>query len=159
MVFIFTIIGIVLIILGIVGCIVPGIPGPPLSYLALISLSISKKWEAFSLSFLISMAGLTIFITALDYVIPALGAKKFGASKYGFWGAIIGMLVGLFYAPPIGMIIGAFIGAFLGEIISGKQTSKALKTGWGVFAGIITGTILKLIVSGIMTFYFFKALF
>lgn len=157
--FVFTIIGIILIILGIIGCIVPGLPGPPLSYLALISLSISKKWEAFSPEFLIAMAGLTILVTAIDFVIPAFGAKKLEASKYGFWGAVIGMIIGLFYFPPLGMIIGAFLGAFAGEIISGKQTYGALKAGWGVFIGVITGTILKLIVSGIMTFYFFKALF
>jgi len=158
-VLVFTIIGVILIILGIIGCIVPGLPGPPLSYLALIFLSISKKWEAFSPWFLVSMAGLTIFVTALDFVIPAIGAKKMGSSKYGFWGAVIGMIIGVFYFPPFGMIIGAFLGAFTGEIISGKQTYRALKAGWGVFMGVITGTILKLVVPGIMTFYFFKALF
>jgi hypothetical protein len=158
-VFVFTIIGILLIILGIIGCVVPGLPGPPLSYLALISLSISKKWEVFSPEFLIAMAGLTILVTAIDFVIPAFGAKKFGASKFGFWGAVIGMIVGFFYFPPLGIIIGAFLGAFVGEVISGKQTYGAFKAGWGVFIGIITGTVLKLVVSGIMTFYFFKALF
>ena len=157
--FVFTVIGIVLIILGIIGCVVPGLPGPPLSYLALIFLSISKKWEVFSPEFLIVMAGVTILVTVIDFIIPALGAKRFGASKYGFWGAIIGMIIGLFYFPPLGIIIGAFLGAFVGEVISGKQTYGALKAGWGVFVGVVTGTVLKLIVSGIMTFYFFKALF
>ena len=104
------------------------------------------------------MAALTIVVTALDYVIPAAGAKKYGASKFGFWGAIIGMILGILFAPPFGMIIGAFIGAVVGEMLIGKQSDKALKAGWGVFIGVMFGVILKLIASGIMTFYFIKAL-
>ncbi len=153
------IIGFILIIIGIIGCIVPGIPGPPISFLALIFLSIAKHWEPFSVTFLMAMAGLTIVVTVLDYIVPAAGAKKFGASKYGFWGSIIGMILGIIYAPPLGMIIGAFIGAFIGELLVGKRSLDAIKAGWGVFAGVMVGTILKLIVSGVMTFYFIKALF
>lgn len=153
------IIGFILVIIGIIGCIIPGIPGPPLSFMALIILSIAKRWEPFSATFLISMAALTIVVTGIDYIVPAAGAKKFGASKLGFWGAIIGMLIGLIFAPPLGMIIGAFIGAIVGEILIGKQGYDALKAVWGVFMGIMLGTLLKLIASGIMTFYFVKALF
>lgn len=153
------IIGFVCIIIGLVGCVVPGIAGPPFSFLALILLSIAKRWEPFSANFLIGMAALTVVVTALDYIVPAAGAKKFGASRYGFWGAVIGMLLGLIYAPPLGMIIGAFIGAILGEMIKGKPGLEALRAGWGVFMGVMAGMILKLIASGIMTFYFIKELF
>jgi len=111
------IVGFVCIIIGLIGCVVPGIAGPPFSFLALILLSIAKRWEPFSANFLIGMAALTVAVTALDYIVPAAGAKKFGASRYGFWGAVIGMLLGLIYAPPLGMIIGAFVGAILGETI------------------------------------------
>ena len=153
------IIGCIFALLGVIGCIIPGLPGPPLSFLALIFISIAKRWEPFSGKFLILMAALAIVVTALDYVVPAAGAKKYGASKFGFWGAIIGMIIGIIYAPPLGMIIGAFLGAVLGEMLIGKHSHEALKAGWGVFIGIMLGTIIKLIASGIMTFYFVKALF
>jgi uncharacterized protein YqgC (DUF456 family) len=153
------ILGIVCLIIGIVGCFIPGLAGPPFSFLALILLSIAKRWEPFSPSFLIAMAALTIVVTALDYIVPAAGAKKYGASKFGFWGAVIGMIIGIIYIPPLGMIIGAFIGAFVGELLIGKQSSAALKAGWGVFVGVMIGILLKLIASGVMTFYFIKALF
>lgn len=153
------ILGCIFIIVGIIGCIIPGVAGPPFSFLALILLSIAKKWEPFSVPFLILMAVLTIVITGLDYIIPAAGAKKFGASRYGFWGAVIGMIIGIIYVPPFGLIIGAFIGAFVGELLIGKQSYDALKAGWGVFMGVMLGILLKLIASGIMTFYFVKALF
>lgn len=153
------ILGCIFIIIGLIGCIIPGIAGPPFSFLALILLSIAKRWEPFSPSFLVAMAALTIVVTALDYMVPAAGAKKFGATRYGFWGAVIGMILGLIYAPPLGMIIGAFFGALIGELLRGKQTHEALKAGFGVFVGVMVGIILKLIASGIMTFYFIKNLF
>ena len=148
------IIAFICIIIGIIGCLVPGIAGPPFSFAGLIFLSIAKHWEPFSVTFLISMAVLTLVVTGLDYLLPAAGAKKYGTSKFGFWGAIIGMIIGIIYIPPLGMIIGAFIGA-----VAGKQSYKALKAGWGVFTGVMLGMLLKLIASGIMTFYFAKALF
>jgi len=153
------ILAVICVIIGIVGCIVPGIAGPPFSYASLILLSIAKRWEPFSAKFLIIMAVITVIVTALDYILPAAGAKKYGASKLGFWGAIVGMILGIFFAPPLGMIIGAFIGAIAGELLKGKQSYEALKAGWGVFVGVMLGVLLKLITTGIMTFYFIKALF
>ncbi|MFC2158490.1 DUF456 domain-containing protein [Acidobacteriota bacterium] len=146
------------IIVGLIGCVVPGIAGPPFSFLGLILLSIARKWESFSSDFLILMAVLAAVTAAMDYIFPAIGARKFGSSRFGFWGAIIGLFIGMFTFPPFGIIIGAFLGAIAGELYSGKQIDKALRAGWGVFAGILMGMVLKLVVSGIMTFYFVKAL-
>jgi uncharacterized protein YqgC (DUF456 family) len=145
-------------IVGIIGCIVPGSAGPPFSYSSLILLSIAKRWQPFSAKFLIIMAAITVFVTGLDYLLPAAAAKKYGASRLGFWGAIIGMIFGILFFPPLGMIIGAFLGAIVGELLKGKQSYEALKAGWGVFMGVVLAVLLKLIASGIMTFYFIKAL-
>lgn len=153
------VLGFIFIVIGIIGCVIPGIAGPPFSFLALICLSIAKKWEPFSARFLIVLGILTVAVQMLDYLLPAVGAKKFGATKYGFWGTIIGMVLGIFFFPPLGIVFGAFLGAILGEIIAGKEASKALKAGWGVFIGVMAGMMLKLILAGVMTFYFIKALF
>jgi uncharacterized protein YqgC (DUF456 family) len=146
-------------LVGLMGCVVPGVAGPPFSFLGLILLSIARGWEPFSPGFLVAMAVLTAVVTALDYIVPAAGARKFGASRMGFWGAVAGMLVGLLAFPPFGLILGAFLGAIVGELWAGKQTQDALRAGWGVFIGVLVGMVLKLIASGIMTFYFIKALF
>jgi uncharacterized protein YqgC (DUF456 family) len=153
------ILGVICLFVGIIGCIIPGIAGPPFSFLALILLSIAQRWEPFSVRFLIIMAVITLVVTALDYVVPAAGAKRFGASRAGFWGAVIGLFGGLVLFPPFGIVVGAFLGAIIGELAVGKEGSQALKAGWGVFMGVMFGMLLKLIASGIMTFYFIKALF
>ena len=153
------VIGFILILIGLVGSVAPALAGPPFSFLALILLSIAKGWEVFSAEFLIIMGVLTASALAVDYILPVMGARRFGASKYGFWGAAIGMLLGIIYAPPLGMIVGAFLGAFVGEMIKLNEARRALRAGWGVFLGFMLGTLYKLILAGIMTFYYIKGVF
>jgi len=147
------IIGIILLIVGILGCIVPIIPGPPITYLALLIMQF-KSNPPFTTKFLVIWALITIVVTVLDYVVPAWGTKKLGGTKWGIWGSIIGLFAGIFFFPPIGLIVGPFLGAFIGEIIAGKDSKTALKSGFGSFIGFVTGTLLKLVVSIVMAYYF-----
>jgi uncharacterized protein YqgC (DUF456 family) len=89
----------------------------------------------------------------LDYVLPIWGAKVYKASKYGIWGSVIGMLIGVFFFPPWGMILGLLIGAVIGELTAGKQSAEAFKVGFVTFAASIIMILVKLVISGIMSFY------
>ena len=142
-------------ILGIAGCLLPILPGPPLSYLGLIAIHLTSKID-FSSKFLISWGIIVILVSILDYVIPIWGTKIFGGSKYGVWGSMVGLLAGLFI-PPIGIIVGPFIGAVAGEMLAGNK-QNALKAGFGSFIGFIAGTVVKMLVSLIMLYYFIAAL-
>jgi uncharacterized protein YqgC (DUF456 family) len=149
--------GIILTITGILGCILPFMPGPPLNYAAILLLHFTSGFQ-FSNRFLIIWAIVTVAVVVLDYIIPVWGTKKFGGSKQGVWGSVIGLIAGLFFFPPFGIIIGPFAGAVVGELIAGNNSKDALKSGFGSFVGFVTGTLLKLIVSGMMTWYFAKEL-
>lgn len=153
------IIGLILAIAGMVGCILPVLPGPILSFCALIIISWTKNWQIFSQTFLIVMGAVTALLVLLDYVAPALGAKKYGASRRGLWGSAIGMIIGIFFIPPWGMIVGAFIGALVGELTAGKSGSKALRAGWGILIGNVLGVGLKLAFTAVVLFYYIKAMF
>ncbi|WP_320112746.1 DUF456 domain-containing protein [Draconibacterium orientale] len=147
--------GALFIISGVLGCVLPIIPGPPLSYIGLLLLHFTERYQ-FSSKFLIIWAVITVVVYALDYLIPAWGTKKFGGSKRGVWGSIIGLVIGMFFFPPFGIIIGPFVGAVVGELTVGKDSGAALKSGFGSFMGFLAGTLLKLIASGMMTWYFVK---
>lgn len=149
-------IGILLTLTGLAGSILPVLPGPPLSYIALLVLHFSGYHE-FTSKFLISWLIVTIVVVVLDYMIPIWGAKFSGGSKKGIWGATIGLIVGIIFFPPFGMILWSFIGAVVGEFLAGKEVGIALKAGIGTFIGFLAGTVAKLVVSLIMTFYFIQA--
>jgi uncharacterized protein YqgC (DUF456 family) len=141
-----SILAIVLMLIGIAGAIIPVIPGPIISFLGLLSLYFTSP-PPFTDKFMTIWAVLAILVTAFDQIIPILGTKKMGGTKYGVNGSIIGLLAGIFFFPPIGIILGPFLGALLGELIGGKDLNQAIKAGFGSFLGFLSGTLLKLIYS------------
>jgi hypothetical protein len=149
--------GIILLIVGLAGCILPALPGPPLSYIALLLLHLTGSHQ-FSTKFLVVWLVITAIVVVLDYLVPVWGAKKFGAGKRGVWGSVIGLILGLFIFPPFGIIIGPFLGAVIGEMTAGKDKGPALKAGFGSFMGFMAGMLLKMVASGMMTWFFFKEL-
>jgi uncharacterized protein YqgC (DUF456 family) len=144
---------------GFIGCIFPVIPGPPLSYLALIIISYARDWEPFSLSFLIAMAILTIIIMIVEYLLPIIGASRYGASKISIYLSITGMILGIFILPPWGIFLGAFLGGFAGEILEGKKGKDALKIGWVIFVSNILSIGIKLSFSLAVIFLCIKGIF
>lgn len=149
--------GIILLLTGIAGCIVPFLPGPPLAYGSLILLQFSS-YQPFTEKFLVIWAIVTTAVVLADYYIPVWGTKKFGGTKGGVWGATIGLIVGMFFFPPFGLIAGPFIGAFAGEIINNQDSDKAFRSALGSFIGFVAGTLMKLGISIVMGYYFFAAL-
>lgn len=149
--------GIFLALFGLIGCFIPVIPGPPLSFLSLLMFQLTR-WGGFSTTFMIVMALLAVGAVVLDYIVPALGTKKFGGTKRGTWGATIGVFVGMFFAP-VGIFICPLIGAYIGEYTGDNNSERSLKAAFGSFVGIMTGLVIKLIVSGVMLYYFAAALY
>jgi len=151
------IVGFLVAIFGIVGCILPAIPGPLVSYLSLIIISFVMDWDVFSISFLIVMAALAALVMFLDYILPAGGARRYGASRWGVTGSVVGMVIGFFFFPPFGVFAGAFIGAIIGEILARKRGKDAVRAGWGVFMGVMLGLGVKLAYSATCLFFYIKA--
>ena len=101
--------------------------------------------------------GVAVIIWGLDYVIPAWGTKKFGGSKYGIWGTVFGLIIGILFLGPLGIIIGPFAGAFIGELIHDSTDSKrAAKAAFGSFVGFMFSTGLKFLVSIIFLGLYFS---
>ena len=139
--------GFVLMIVGVLGSFLPVLPGPPISWVGLMLLYLTK---AVPVSY--TVLGITLVIAIvvgiLDYIIPAKGTKRFGGSKYGIWGTNIGLVVGILAPIPLGFIIGPFVGAFVGEFINDSTDSKkAFKAATGSFIGFLASTFMKFLVS------------
>ncbi len=149
------IIGFILMLVGILGSFLPVLPGPPVSWVGLLLLHLTKAvpddWW-----FLGITAAVALIIFALDYVIPVIGTKKFGGTKAGMIGTTIGLIIGLLAPIPGGIFIGAFLGAFVGELSNKTDNKTALKAAFGSFLGLLTGAFMKFTVTAIFLVFFFK---
>ncbi|MEM9856242.1 MAG: DUF456 domain-containing protein [Bacteroidota bacterium] len=146
----------ILMLAGIIGCFLPIVPGPPLSYGGLLVLQFQSE-APFTTKFMIIWFVITVVVTGLDYIIPAYGTKRYGGSRLGVIGTFVGLLVGLFFIP-IGIIVGPLLGALLGEYLAGKESKEAMRAAWGSFVGFLVGTLVKLVASIFMIFYYVTAL-
>ncbi|WP_339610998.1 DUF456 domain-containing protein [uncultured Planktosalinus sp.] len=139
-------VSLLLVLLGIAGSFLPVIPGPVTGWLGLLVFHLTKavplNYTFLTITFIVAML---IFI--LDYIIPAMGTKRFGGSRYGMIGATLGLIVGILAPIPFGVIIGPFVGAFLGELLNTKTRHNALRAAFGSFIGFLASTFMKFFVS------------
>ena len=148
------VVGAVCLLVGFVGCVVPVLPGVACAYAALWTLYPTPY--ALSGEKLIVGGIVAVVAIVLDYVVPALGAKKFNCSRWGVFGCFAGTIVGIFFAP-LGLILGPFLGAVAGELVAGKEASAALRGGFGALLGFIAGVLLKFVVCALFTWWFVQA--
>ena len=147
----------ILMVAGILGAVVPVLPGPPLSFIGLLLLQWSG-YAGFSPAFLWIWGLIAAGITVMDYVLPSLMAKQFGGSRSAAIGSFLGLVIGVFFFSPWGMIAGPFLGAFIGELVHNRANGAgAFKAALGAFLAFILGSGAKLIASSIMLFYAVKA--
>jgi hypothetical protein len=148
------ILGFLMVLLGIIGSFLPILPGPLTGWFGLLLLHLTKT-VPINYTFLGVTLAIAIIIWLIDYFIPAMGTKKFGGTRYGVIGTMIGLVLGMLFLGPFGIIIGPFVGAFLGEMIKdSSNSSKALKAAFGSFIGFLTSTFLKFIAAVIFTGFY-----
>lgn len=141
------VIGFLLALLGIIGSFLPVLPGPLTGWFGLLLLHFTSVVPMNTTYLGITLA-IAILIWILDYIIPAIGTKRFGGSKYGVYGTTIGLLIGLFSPIPFGILIGAFVGAFIGELMFDKtDKNRAFKASVGSFIGLLASSAIKFGVS------------
>jgi uncharacterized protein YqgC (DUF456 family) len=148
---------IVLFAVGLIGTVLPVIPGTTIILAAAIihrmMLGAEKSigWRSIAILLLLTLA-----TYALDFLGGYFGAKYFGATKWGMFGAVIGALVGIVFGI-IGLFIGPVIGAITGEFIAGKRLIDAGRAGWGSLLGNLGGMIGKLVIALVMIAIFLMA--
>ena len=130
--------------IGCLGSMLPGIPSTPLVLIVAIGHKLyfrdaSAGWIALTLLTLITALALV-----MDYLASIYGAKRFGASRKGMVGAIVGGIVGLFFNLP-GILLGPFIGATVFELVGGREFKPAMKAGLGATLGLFAGAAGKLV--------------
>ena len=145
------ILGLVLCLAGILGSFLPLLPGPPVAFVGLL-LQLLRDPDPFSIRFVLLWGGMVALTLILDYYVPIWGTKKFGGTKYGVWGCMLGFLAA-FWMGPWGIIIGPVVGAFIGELLAKQHSAHALRAAFGSFVGFLLGSFLKLLACFFMLYY------
>ncbi|AUP80142.1 DUF456 domain-containing protein [Flavivirga eckloniae] len=140
-------------IFGIIGSFLPVLPGPLTSWVGLLILSYADP-ISMNRSFIIITLVVAILIWVLDYIVPAIGTKRFGGTKYGMIGTSLGLIVGLLSPIPGGIVIGPFVGALIGELLNKSDSKTATKAAFGSFIGFIASTFIKFITAIIYLGFF-----
>lgn len=149
------ILGILCLVVAVLGSVLPALPGPPVAYAGMILFHLADRIQ-FTPAQLITWAVLVILVQVLDYIIPMLGSKYAGGTKWGSWGCVVGTVAGLFF-PPWGIVLGPFLGAVIGELLGDKDLMYALKSGFGSLLGFLFGTVVKLMLCGYFVWQFIAA--
>ena len=128
------------------------LPGLWAMVVATIIYALLTHFQYAGLKTLIAILVMAVIAELIDFLAAGAGAKKAGASKRGFVGAMIGGILGgifLTVAVPvlgtlIGICIGTFFGAILGELWGGTEIARSLRIGAGAAWGRILGVVIKL---------------
>jgi uncharacterized protein YqgC (DUF456 family) len=149
---------VLMVLVGLAGSFLPLLPGPPLIFAgALLHHVVLSGHSGLGFWPLIGIAFLTVLCLLVDVVSGSLGAKWFGASRWGGIGGLVGAIVGLFFGLP-GVLLGPVIGAFAGEILAGRGILPAGKSTWGTLLGTTAGIFIRGTLALIMALWFFAAL-
>src|SRR5947207_10761291 len=91
----------VLMLIGLIGTVVPLLPGTTIILAAAVVHHLALG-EAHSVGWwtIGAFVVLTVLSYVVDFVSGALGAKKFGATRWGAIGGIVGAIVGVFFGLP-----------------------------------------------------------
>ncbi len=132
-------------LIAIAGIILPMLPGVPVAALGAFIAAWISNFETLTPAILLFVGGLALLSVLLDYLAGVIGAQRFGASRAGVWGSVIGALLGIVFFPPLGFLLGALLGAVLAELIAGRQPADAFRSGLGALVGTLGGVVAKLI--------------
>ncbi|PYZ93434.1 hypothetical protein CR194_09670 [Salipaludibacillus keqinensis] len=90
-----------------------------------------------------SFLALTIVIFIADYVASMYFVKKYGASKKGMTAATVGLIVGSFIIPPLGIFVVPFALVLLVEMMQNQSFERSVKVAVGTLLGFLTSTFAK----------------
>lgn len=145
---------VVVMVVGLIGTVLPIVPGTTIILVAAVGHRLIVGAERGMNWWMIGVLVILTLITyAIDFAAGYVGAKRFGATRWGVIGAIIGGIAGIF-TGFITLLVLPIVGAVIGEMIAGKKLVEAGKAGWGTLLGNLVGMISKLTIGLVMIVLF-----
>lgn len=135
---------------GLLGTLLPFLPGCPLIFGGAFLYAWYTGFTVISWKTLVLLLALAVFGEVLEKISAFVGARRYGASRWGLIGVLLGGIGGLILAGPLGLIFGPFLGAVILEILRGQAPDGAFRAGFGALIGMAGGALGKLVIGLIM---------
>ena len=140
---------------GLVGTVVPALPGIVLVFAGALLYAVATGFAVVGVGHLVVFGALTAVAMALDVLANLVGARAFGASRWGVIGAAVGLVVGLL-GGPVGLLLGPLVGAVALEALSGRPLRRPLRSGVGALLGYVLGTAAELALALVIVISFLR---
>ena len=140
-------------LLGLILTLLPVFPGIVLVWAGVFLYAVLTNFEKINWTYLLVFSGLTVLSFVFDWLSGIIGAKKYGASRAGIWGGILGIFIGIPFGP-LGMIFIPIAATIIAEYWFDKNLKRSLKSGYGNFIGYLLGVFGKLILALIIIITF-----
>ena len=138
-----------------------------------IIIAVLWTWDWMNPDVTLSLKMYVLFIVAaflgecVEFALQAAGARKYGASRSGNWGAIAGAIAGAIFGAPfflgLGALCGAVLGAYFGclgiELLNHRPLAEAKQAAWGAMLGKVLGLAVKIGIGVVLLVQAFSALF
>ena len=139
----------IVVLVGLAGTLLPFVPGTPLIFAGALLHALATGFDPIGGGRLALLALLAALGFAADHVASALGARRYGGSRWAVVGAVAGGIVGLFFGIP-GLILGPLLGATLAELLRGRHVSASIRSGLGAVIGVAVGTAASFAIAIVM---------
>lgn len=136
---------VLLFVVGMAGAIFPILPGALAIFAGFIVYGLFISFDPFNIWFWLLQVLIVVALFIADYAVSAWGVKRYGGSRASVIGSTIGIIIGPFVIPGIGLLLGPLLGAVIGELLVGANSNQAFKAGFGAVVGLLTSTVVKII--------------
>lgn len=143
-----------LFVISFIGIFIPVIPAVLLLWLGFFVYHFFLDGETLAMSFWVAMVVLTIILMVSDFLMSHYFVNKFGGTKWSQFGAVIGVIIGIFVYPPFGMIVVPFLLVFVIEMIEKRSVKIAGLAAIGAIVGFLSSAVAKIFIQLVMVFWF-----
>lgn len=146
-----------LIVIGIAGTVLPALPGVVFVFGGIVLAAWIDDFARVSGWTVGALAVLAVLGFCVDYLAPALSARRAGATKAGLLGAALGTVAGV-ATGFWGLVFMPLVGAAIGEFIAQRDALRAGRIGAATWIGLLVGAVAKLAIVFTMVGIFVAAL-
>lgn len=129
----------VVMVVGLVGVVVPVLPGLLLSFLAVVAWALldGGGWVRWLTVVVVGAVALGGYV--LGTVLPSRQTAQAGVPDWVVLAGAVGMVVGFFTIPVVGIVVGGVLGVWLAELVRTRDAGRAWRVTWATLKGFGLG--------------------